>query len=364
MRRLLLVLAILLGSVGSAAAEGTFSVNIGINVPAYPQLVPVPGYPVYYAPQLNANYFFYDGLYWVYDGDNWFTSTWYDGPWELVQPEAVPLFVLRVPVRYYRRPPSYFGAWASSAPPRWGEHWGPSWESRHRGWDNWDRSVAVAPAPLPIYQRQYAGTRYPQVEQQLTLQSQNYRYRPHEPTAQQAQRSYYAGRTAPSNAQQQSQVTPQTTSPPLRQAQPQQDVRRDAERQAQEQQRQAQQAAQQNARQQAQQQQAQQQAQRNAQQQAQQQQAQQRAQQNAEHQAQQRQAQQQAQRNAQQQQAQQQAQRNAQQQQAQQREAQQHQAPRPSEPRQNPQQQGQAQQREQVAQHEEHQPPGQDRREH
>ena len=32
-------------------------VSIGINVPTYPQLVPVPGYPVYYAPGVNSNYF-------------------------------------------------------------------------------------------------------------------------------------------------------------------------------------------------------------------------------------------------------------------------------------------------------------------
>jgi hypothetical protein len=39
------------------------------------QLVPVPGYPIHYAPQLNSNFFFYDGLYWVYQGDNWYAST-------------------------------------------------------------------------------------------------------------------------------------------------------------------------------------------------------------------------------------------------------------------------------------------------
>ena len=48
-----------------SATIGTPYVSVGINVPAYPQLVPVPGYPVYYAPTLNANYFFYDGMYWL-----------------------------------------------------------------------------------------------------------------------------------------------------------------------------------------------------------------------------------------------------------------------------------------------------------
>ena len=73
---------------------GLPGVSIGINLPVYPELVPVPGYPVYYAPQVNSNYFFYDGVYWVYEQDNWYTSSWYNGPWQLVAPEVVPLFVL------------------------------------------------------------------------------------------------------------------------------------------------------------------------------------------------------------------------------------------------------------------------------
>lgn len=35
------------------------------QAPAYPDLVQVPGYPVYYAPRVNENLFFYDGQYWV-----------------------------------------------------------------------------------------------------------------------------------------------------------------------------------------------------------------------------------------------------------------------------------------------------------
>jgi hypothetical protein len=35
------------------------SVSIGINLPAPPQLVPLPATPVMYAPAVGANYFFY-----------------------------------------------------------------------------------------------------------------------------------------------------------------------------------------------------------------------------------------------------------------------------------------------------------------
>jgi hypothetical protein len=170
----------------ATTAPAQVSVHIGINVPAYPQLVRVPNYPVYYAPALHENFFFYDGLYWVFEGDNWYASSWYNGPWELVAPEYVPVYVLRVPVRYYRAPPPYFRAWHPSGPPRWERHWGPQWEQRHHGWDKWDRRAAPPPAPLPTYQRRYSGERYPRMEQQQAeLQERNYRYHPRSEVARQ-----------------------------------------------------------------------------------------------------------------------------------------------------------------------------------
>jgi hypothetical protein len=234
MRNLIVVLWMLLCSIASSAAQvsvgiGLPGVNIGINLAAYPQLVPVPGYPVYYAPQMNSNYFFYDGMYWVYRHDNWYASSWYNGPWGLVNPQAVPLFVLRVPVRYYRQPPTYFRGWSSDAPPRWGEHWGSTWEQSRSGWDNWNRSAVYAPAPLPVYQRQYSGNRYPHVEQQQVLQSQNYRYQPQDAVVQQHYQAQQVQRApaprapaqqAPSNTQAQTRQPQQT--PSQRQAQSQQ----------------------------------------------------------------------------------------------------------------------------------------------
>jgi hypothetical protein len=219
MRNGLVVLWMLLCSVTSAVAQvsvgiGLPGVSIGINLPVYPELVRVPGYPVYYAPQVGSNYFFYDGMYWVYQEDNWYASSWYNGPWELVDPEAVPLFVLRVPVRYYRQRPSYFRGWQSDAPPRWGEHWGSAWEQRRRGWDNWNSSSVPPPAPLPVYQRQYSGDRYPRAEQQQALQSQNYRYQPHDAVVQQryqAQRVQSAPASSPQGKQgvRQETISPQ-----------------------------------------------------------------------------------------------------------------------------------------------------------
>jgi hypothetical protein len=191
MRYLILVFCLLLGAATPAAAQLSIGfsspgLSIGINVPVYPRLVRVPGYPVYYAPGLDANFFFYDGLYWVFRDDRWYASSWYNGPWKVVDPYNVPLYVLRVPVRYYRRPPEYFHGWHRDAPPRWGEHWGHDWAERRRDWDHWDRRSAPRPAPLPRYQRNYSGDRYPKVdERQRELESRNYRYQPRDPDVRQ-----------------------------------------------------------------------------------------------------------------------------------------------------------------------------------
>lgn len=180
MRNLLIALLIGLGSATATSANAAVSVNIGINLPTYPRLVPVPGYPVYYAPGVNSNFFFYDGLYWVFDGENWYDSRWYNGPWTVVDPFYVPSYVLRVPVRYYRHAPAYFRGWRADAAPRWNEHWGRDWEGRRGDWNRGNRGVAApARAPLPDYQRRYAGDRYPRVEQQQQqVHNQNYRYQP------------------------------------------------------------------------------------------------------------------------------------------------------------------------------------------
>jgi hypothetical protein len=193
-RHVILVLGALMTPLASSSAVAEVSigigiglphVSIGINLPAYPRLVRVPGYPVYYAPQLEANFFFYDGMYWVFHNDNWYASSWYNGPWAFVQPDYVPAYILRVPVRYYRKPPTYFRGWRADAPPRWRENFGRDWEQRRHDWDKWDRRAAPPPAPPPSYQRQYSGSRYPrQVEQQRELQQRNYRYQPHEPVVQ------------------------------------------------------------------------------------------------------------------------------------------------------------------------------------
>jgi hypothetical protein len=188
MRKQLIVLSMLSCLVAGipAQADVGIDVNIGVNLPAFPDLTPIPGYPAYYAPGLDTNYFFYDGMYWVYQDDNWYASSWYNGPWDVVAPDFVPVFVLRIPVRYYRRAPVYFHGWRQDAAPRWDQHWGHDWAEHRHGWDQWNHHSVPPRPPLPVYQRQYSGDKYPHVvQQQQTLQDKNYRYKPHDPLVRQ-----------------------------------------------------------------------------------------------------------------------------------------------------------------------------------
>ena len=117
---------------GPAAAQ--VHVDIGIHLPAPPQLVVVPGVPaVHYAPAAPSNLFFYGGQYWVFNDGGWYVARGYNGPWILVAPQYVPRPVLFVPVRYYRVPPGHWQHWRPQGPPHWDHEWGHEW-AQHRGW--------------------------------------------------------------------------------------------------------------------------------------------------------------------------------------------------------------------------------------
>uniref|UniRef100_Q47ED2 Uncharacterized protein n=1 Tax=Dechloromonas aromatica (strain RCB) TaxID=159087 RepID=Q47ED2_DECAR len=206
MRKQLIVLGILLHFAAPAPAQVSFGFgfqtdNVSISLSTYPNLVRVPGYPVYYASGLNSNYFFYDGMYWIFESDRWYSSSWYNGPWMMVDPDFIPLYLLRVPVRYYRRPPTFFMGWQGNSPPRWDEHWGNDWSQRRRGWDHWNRRATPVPAPLPTYQRNYAGERYPSPDRQPVLQSQNYRHEARDPLVRQQSQASPPPRNQPEHDQ-------------------------------------------------------------------------------------------------------------------------------------------------------------------
>jgi hypothetical protein len=151
--------------------------DIDVDLPQYPEMLPVPESPVYYAPSVDSNYFFYDGQYWDFYNDGWYTSPWYNGPWVYVDPVYVPTYVLWVPIRYYRRPPYYFRSWHRDRPPRWSERWGHDWQRNHNAVYAGNRGANVR-APLPEYQRNFNRNNYPRgADQQASLHAQNYGYR-------------------------------------------------------------------------------------------------------------------------------------------------------------------------------------------
>jgi hypothetical protein len=125
-----LVIGVLIGVVGRSQAS--VSVNIGINLPAPPHLVVVPGTPVMYAPTIQANYFFYGGRYYVFTNGLWYVGPRYNGPWVVVAPAYVPPPILRVPVAYYRVPPPEWKHRRHGGPPPWAAHYGRRWEERER----------------------------------------------------------------------------------------------------------------------------------------------------------------------------------------------------------------------------------------
>jgi len=128
----------LLAVVLVAPSEAQVQIDIGIHLPAPPQLVVVPEVrAVQYVPTAPANLFFYDGQYWAYVNGGWHVSARFNGPWIVISPVFVPRPILLVPVSYYRVPPGHWNQWHRKAPPRWGHEWGREWSAK-REWKDRD----------------------------------------------------------------------------------------------------------------------------------------------------------------------------------------------------------------------------------
>jgi hypothetical protein len=106
---------------GTSATASDVKINIGLGVPplvltAPPQLVVVPGTPVYYAPDVQANLFVYKARYYTVTNGVWSMAPAYNGPWAVIQIGQVPAPVVAVPVEYYKIPP---GQLKKHGPPPW-----------------------------------------------------------------------------------------------------------------------------------------------------------------------------------------------------------------------------------------------------
>jgi len=147
MRRRLMVggVVVAVALVGSAGwGQAQVSVSIGINLPAPPSFVIVPGTPVAYAPAVPANYFFYGSQYYVFGNGIWHVGPTYNGPWVVVAPEYIPLPILTVPVKYYRAPPPPWKKWKREAPPHWDPAWGHEWKKAHKEYEKEQKAYEKA----------------------------------------------------------------------------------------------------------------------------------------------------------------------------------------------------------------------------
>ena len=95
-----------------AASYAGVSVNIGIGlgipagpppppppvvVSAPPAMVLIPGLSVYFAPDVDANIFFYSGSWWRFNDGYWYRGRSYRGPWGFVPRGRVPVVFGRIP---------------------------------------------------------------------------------------------------------------------------------------------------------------------------------------------------------------------------------------------------------------------------
>jgi hypothetical protein len=111
---LALTAVLALAVVSPVAADG-LRIGIDITPPppprivltAPPQLVVVPGSPVFHAPGVSINFFAYGGRYYSFHEGAWFAATAYGGPWTTISVGRVPQPVLAVPVAYYKIPPGH-----------------------------------------------------------------------------------------------------------------------------------------------------------------------------------------------------------------------------------------------------------------
>jgi hypothetical protein len=120
-RVFMLAAAVAMLCLGASAMASDVKINIGLGVPpmvltAPPQLVVVPGTPVYYAPDVSANLFFYKGRYYTVANGVWAMAPAYNGSWAVIQIGQVPAPVVAVPVEYYKIPPGHL---KKHGPPPW-----------------------------------------------------------------------------------------------------------------------------------------------------------------------------------------------------------------------------------------------------
>lgn len=141
-------LAFLLAGLAGGATTGFAGMDVSVNIgiPAVvvaepPEMILVPNSQVYFAPSVQAELFFYRGIWYTRSGHRWYRGRSYRGPWAVASPRTVPGAFGRLPgnyrtvyVREERVPYGHLKKhWKHHEERRWSRRGDPSTkESRHR----------------------------------------------------------------------------------------------------------------------------------------------------------------------------------------------------------------------------------------
>jgi hypothetical protein len=143
----MLIAALLFAGVMVCPVPGEAGVNLNITIPlpgleivAPPAMVVIPGTYAYYAPDVEADLFFYHG-YWYrpYQG-GWYYSLGYNGPWGRVTIGNVPPPLVNLRPDYRNIPDRYGRMPYGTVQRNWRQ-----WEEE-RYWDSYERGDEQ-PAP-------------------------------------------------------------------------------------------------------------------------------------------------------------------------------------------------------------------------
>lgn len=141
------------GTIGLALAlavtAGAADVDINIVLPVVhfdrdPQLVVIPETYVYFIPDRDDDFFFYQGRWWRPYRDAWFRAAAYNGPWVRVVVADVPPVIVKLPPGWRQLPPGHVRV-------RWvdvNRYW-KQWE-REKYWHSkayWHRAAPPPPPP-------------------------------------------------------------------------------------------------------------------------------------------------------------------------------------------------------------------------
>jgi hypothetical protein len=106
---------VLIGMGYPSRTPAEVSINVGINlpppppfaIPAPPPMFVIPGTYIYFAPEVEADIFFYQGYWYRPNQGHWYRSGSYNGKWVYIAPKRVPRVFLSLPPDFRRLPPGY-----------------------------------------------------------------------------------------------------------------------------------------------------------------------------------------------------------------------------------------------------------------